>query len=69
MTMPHMGGDEAYQEMRRIRSDVTVILSSGYSENESTNRFTGKGLAGFIQKPYKPTALVEKLREVLMRNP
>jgi hypothetical protein len=28
-------------------------------------RFTGKGLAGFIQKPYSSMALYDKVRSVL----
>ena len=65
MTMPHMGGEEAFSELRRIRDDVRVILSSGYNEQEATNRFAGKGLAGFIQKPYPPMKLAEILRAIL----
>ena len=52
LTMPHMDGVEAFSEMRRLRSDVRVILSSGYNEQDATERFAGKGLAGFIHKPY-----------------
>jgi two-component system, cell cycle sensor histidine kinase and response regulator CckA len=65
MTMPRMSGDEAFREMRRIRRDVRVILSSGYTEQEATDRFADKGLAAFIQKPYQPLELLEKILEVL----
>jgi len=65
MTMPHMGGEEAFQEIRRIRDDARIILSSGYNEREVTDRFAGRGFAGFIQKPYRVSTLVEKLSEVL----
>jgi len=65
MTMPHMGGEETFTALRRIRDDVRVILSSGYNEQEATNRFAGKGLAGFIQKPYPPRKLAEILRGIL----
>jgi len=65
MTMPQMGGEEAFGELRRIRSDVRVILSSGYSKQDATNRFAGKGLAGFIQKPYRSAKLLAKVREAL----
>ena len=65
LTMPHMDGDEAFREMRRLHPGVTVILCSGYNEQDATQRFPGKGLAGFIQKPYTLAALEEKLREVL----
>jgi two-component system cell cycle sensor histidine kinase/response regulator CckA len=64
-TMPRMGGLETFEELRRIRKDVRVILSSGYNQQEATERFTGKGLAGFIQKPYRFDQLVDKMNEVL----
>ena len=64
-TMPKMDGLEAFEELRRVRSDIRVVLSSGYSEQEATERFTGKGLTGFIQKPYRFDDLIEKMHEVL----
>jgi two-component system cell cycle sensor histidine kinase/response regulator CckA len=65
MTMPVMGGEEAFSRIKNIKPDVKVILSSGYNEVETIRRFTGKGLAGFIQKPYSSEALMEKVRSVL----
>ena len=67
MTMPVMGGAEAFREMRRIRAEVRVILTSGYNEQDAIHRFAGKGLAGFIQKPYAPEELVDKIRRILGR--
>lgn len=68
MTMPCMNGEETFREIRRIRADATVILSSGYNEQEATTRFAGKGLSGFIQKPYRPVELVKQLRSILAKN-
>ncbi len=65
MTMPHMDGEATFREIRRIRKDVKVILCSGYNEQDTTQRFVGKGLAGFIQKPFQLTELKKKLFEVL----
>jgi two-component system cell cycle sensor histidine kinase/response regulator CckA len=65
MTMPHMNGEEAFREIRRIRPDCVVILSSGYNESDATSRFSGKGLAGFIQKPYRQSELIAKVGAVL----
>jgi len=42
-----------------------VVLSSGYDEAEATRLFTGKGLAGFVQKPYTAACLAEKMKAVL----
>jgi len=65
MTMPHMNGEEAFGEMRRIKPDVKVILSSGYNEMDAAGRFAGKGLAGFIQKPYRPVDLIARVRAAI----
>jgi CheY-like chemotaxis protein len=65
LTMPKMDGAAAFIELKRIRPDVPVILSSGYDKTEATRRFTGKGLAGFIQKPYEIKTLRSELERVL----
>jgi CheY-like chemotaxis protein len=65
LTMPHLDGEQAFGELRRVRADVRVILCSGYNEQDATQRFVGKGLAGFIQKPYNMTELKEKLAGIL----
>jgi CheY-like chemotaxis protein len=67
MTMPVMGGEEALRRMKAVARNVPVILSSGFNEVEAVRRFTGKGLAGFIQKPYTSRALVTKLKEARER--
>ena len=65
MTMPHLDGAETFRELRRIRGDVRALLSSGYNEQAATNTFAGKGLAGFIQKPYGFKELQAAVRKVL----
>ncbi|MDX6766536.1 MAG: response regulator [Candidatus Methylacidiphilales bacterium] len=65
LTMPHMDGEEAFRSMRTLNPGVAVILMSGYNEQEAINRFTGKGLAGFVQKPFLPKQLEEIVRKVL----
>ena len=52
LTMPRMGGEECLERLREIRDDVVVVLTSGYSEQELANRVAGRGMAGFLQKPY-----------------
>jgi DNA-binding NtrC family response regulator len=65
MTMPHLDGEACFREMRRVNPQVKVIMTSGYNEQDVISRFVGKGLAGFVQKPYKSSDLLPKLREVL----
>jgi len=65
LTMPGMDGVSALREMRRIRPDVTVILSSGYSEHEINRRFKDRDFAAFLQKPFQLKDLRHTLESVL----
>ncbi|MEO7299304.1 MAG: PAS domain S-box protein [Verrucomicrobiota bacterium] len=65
MTMPLLNGEEAFSEIRRIRPETPVLLVSGYNEQDALESFAGKGLSGFLQKPFKPDELREKLRAIL----
>jgi CheY-like chemotaxis protein len=65
LTMPHMDGEEAFREIRRLRPGVPILLCSGYNEQEVTQRFTGEGLAGFIQKPFSMRELRQQLQRTL----
>ncbi|MCF7810753.1 PAS domain S-box protein [bacterium] len=65
LTMPRMNGEEVFEEIKKINNEVQIILSSGYDEVEASKRFAGKGLSGFIQKPYRPSSLSNKILELL----
>lgn len=64
LTMPHMDGEQCFRELRQLKPDIKVIMSSGYNEQEVTQKFVGKGLAGFIQKPYRLSTLQEVIKGV-----
>jgi len=65
LTMPLMGGEEAFRHLRAVRADIPIVLSSGYNESEATRRFGDGGIAGFVQKPYRSINLREKVDTVL----
>ena len=65
MTMPHLDGVEAFREIRRVDAQAKVVLMSGYNEQSATSRFTGKGLAAFIQKPFSIEVMVSTIRKIL----
>ena len=52
IAMPVTGGEAALEQFKRIRQDLPVVLMTGYGEAEAAQRFVGKELAGFIQKPF-----------------
>lgn len=65
LTMPGIDGEQTLRELRYIRDDVKVIMSSGYNESEIVERFSGRGIVGFVQKPYTAADLVNTVGAVL----
>ena len=65
LTMPNMDGAATARELRQIRPDVRIVLSSGYTEEEATRQFTDRDLVGFLQKPYAFKDLVATIRTAL----
>jgi two-component system, cell cycle sensor histidine kinase and response regulator CckA len=65
LTMPNMDGETAFREMRAVCPQLPIVLMSGYNEQDAVARFAGKGLAGFLQKPFTISAMRDGLREVL----
>ena len=65
LTMPGMKANEVVRELHLIRPNSKVILSSGYNEEEVVAQFGEGGIAGFIQKPYQPSALAREVREIV----
>ncbi len=64
-SMPEMGGEETFKELRKVNPDVPVLLSSGFGQEEATRRFEELDLTGFIQKPYRLAKLLAEVRRCL----
>ncbi len=58
LTMPRMNGAEVFRAIRAIRPEAKVILASGFSLEDATTGFEGKGLAAFVRKPYRVEELL-----------
>jgi PAS domain S-box-containing protein len=65
MIMPGMGGGETYDNIKALKMDVKVLLSSGYSIMGEASAILKRGCQGFIQKPFTMKSFSEKLREIL----
>jgi CheY-like chemotaxis protein len=64
-TMPDVGGEDAFDEIRLIRPDVRIMLISGYSEERAAWHFIDKGLDAFLHKPFETRALLERIRRII----
>ena len=63
--MPGMGGREVFEALKQIRSDVNVLLSSGYSSTDQVAALIERGCRGFIQKPYDTVKMSRTIRTIL----
>ena len=68
LSMPGMSGQEALLELRRIKPEIEVIVSSGYNESEALRIFSGQKISGFLQKPYTSARMAEKIKDALARR-
>ena len=64
MTMPVMSGEEALQELLKIKPDAAVLAMSGFHEREAKQRF-GSRIVGFVQKPFTAGQLAAKIAAAL----
>jgi two-component system, cell cycle sensor histidine kinase and response regulator CckA len=61
LSMPGLGGVETFRRLHHINPTVPVLLSSGYTQAEVDNQFPEDRPAGFLQKPYSASILVEEV--------
>jgi len=65
MTMPHLDGEGCFLAIRALNPAAKIVLTSGYSEQEVVAHFVGKGLAGFVQKPYTADQFLGKICDIV----
>jgi DNA-binding NtrC family response regulator len=65
LAMPDTGGEEVFHEILRIRSDVRVIIATGFSEQAALERLASFGVVGFVRKPYQPEEILEQVNRAL----
>lgn len=65
MVMPEMNGREAADRVAQMRPGIKVLFMSGYSDNKAFRHDISADEVNFIQKPFSPIALCNKVREIL----
>ena len=66
MTMPRMGGAEAFRLIRQADPAARVLLTSGYTQQESLDSLADLPPDGFLQKPFRIRDLVAKVQEMMV---
>ncbi|MFH1985358.1 MAG: ATP-binding protein [Pseudomonadota bacterium] len=65
VAMPRMTGDRLAAELISIRSDIPIILCTGFSERISQEKAAAIGIRGYLMKPVKIQNLATAVRSVL----
>ncbi len=65
MVVPMVNGEQTYTLLKRIKSDIRVLLSSQQQLSEHTKRALSRGTAGILQKPYQPSELLQQVEQAL----
>jgi PAS domain S-box-containing protein len=68
MAMPKMDGEETFRQLKEMNPNIKVLIASGLMEREHSDRMSERGIAGFLQKPYRLDSLAQAIREVLDHN-
>lgn len=69
VVMPEMGGRALAGAIHELRPDVPVIYMSGYANDDVVRQGVAAASDAFIAKPFGPTALARKMRDVLDARP
>ena len=65
VVMPQMGGPELARKAQEINADIKILFLSGYTESILIQQGLTSGQINFIEKPYKLSSLLAKVRSVL----
>lgn len=64
-TMPTMTGERLAEKLLKIRSDIPIIICTGFSHTISPKRAASLGIRAFLLKPVLPQEMARVLKEIL----
>ena len=65
VVMPKMSGKEAYEIIKKVKPDIKLLMTSGYSADFISKKGIIEEELNFLAKPMSPANLLKKVREVL----
>ncbi len=65
LVMPNLSGREVCERVQAARPGLRVLFMSGYTSDEVIRGQIAEAHAAFLQKPFRPEALLGKVHEIL----
>ena len=65
MGLPHLGGYEAFLQMKIVNANIKTIMASGYFDPELREEMMRAGAVDFVQKPYVMSNVLQKIKDVI----
>ncbi|HEY3497877.1 MAG TPA: ATP-binding protein [Polyangiaceae bacterium] len=68
LTMPEQSGEHTLDQLRSVRSDIPVVITSGFQAEDATMLLQMPNVVGFLDKPHTMTSLEMLLASVARRT-
>jgi CheY-like chemotaxis protein len=69
LTMPGQSGQQTLEQLRLVRSNVPVVITSGFQAEDASMLLELPNVVGFLDKPHTMTALETLLASVHRQTP
>ncbi len=66
--MPEMSGVQMTSKMKDLKSDIPIIITTGYAEKQEEDLLEDSGVDAFLRKPFKQDMLAEIIERLLKLN-
>jgi PAS domain S-box-containing protein len=66
--MPNMGGRELSEKLSKSLPNLRILFTSGYTDDTVVRHVVIETNTNFIQKPFTPESLANKIRQILDRT-
>jgi CheY-like chemotaxis protein len=69
LTMPEQSGEQTLEQLRVVRSNIPVVVTSGFQAEDASTLLQMPNVVGFLDKPHTMISLEMLLASVALRSP
>lgn len=69
MIMPRLSGEDTFKKLKEIKSDVRVLIASGFTQNSVSTQMLNDGVLTFLNKPFSLDELSRMIAQYISTGP